>query len=218
MNQIEETGGVRIGLFRASWPLASIAVDEYKLEINASIKGKYVFDKTDIVSVTIENSLFKSGLRIKHRVEKYNNDIVFYPKTSAASLVEKINQIGFLDLSRKTPIAIEMEIKALQQKSGFPIKIPMAIGIVIAWNLLIFADFFNIFSYKYKSEHSFTGIGISLALAMVFVIASLLLISGFFRQIILKDGVELKSIKTFLFFILFLTGILFCFSFLIPKL
>ncbi|WP_231424668.1 hypothetical protein [Pedobacter sp. Leaf250] len=216
MNQIEETGGVRIGLFRASWPLASIAVDEYKLEINASIKGKFVFDKTDIVSVTIENSLFKSGLRIKHRVEKYNNDIVFYPKTSAASLVEKINQIGFLDLSRKIPIAIEMEVKALQQKSGFPIKIPMAIGIVIAWNLLFLADFLNVLANK--SEHSFTGIGVSLALAMVFVIALLLLISSFFRQIILKDGVELKSIKTFLFFILFLTGILFCFSFLIPKL
>lgn len=216
MNQIKETGGVKIGLFRASWPLASIAIDTYKMEINASIRGKFVFDKTDIVSITTETSLFKSGLRIKHRVGQYNNDIVFFPKTSAAILLGQIHQLGFLDLSCKTPNGIEMEIKALQEKSGFPIKIPMAIGIVVAWNLLFLADFLDVFSNK--SEHSFTGIGMSLALAMVFIIALLLLISDFVRGIILKDGVDIKSIKTFLFFILFLTGFLFCFSFLIPKL
>ena len=213
MNQIKETGGVKIGMFKASWPLASIEIDDYKLEVDASIRGKFVFGKTDIVSITAEQSLFRSGSRINHRVEKFNKNIVFYPQTSAASLVGKIHQLGFLDLTIKTPRAVEIEIKALQEQSGFPIKMPIVIGIVIVWNLLFLADFLNLFPNK--PEHSFTGIGMSLALAMVFITALLLLTSDFFRQIILKDGVNIKSIRSFLFFILLITGFMFCFNFLV---
>jgi len=212
MDNFEETGGVRIGNFKATWPFATLKVSEFKLELNASIKGNFVFKRSDIVSITPHNSILGSSIRITHRVEKYNKDIFFTFLGNAEERLAEIAQTGFLNLSQATPSHIDQEITELQLQTGFPIKIPVAIGIVVIWNLLFLSDFFNVF-YTRKETEMF-GIGVGLALAFVFLICISLLISDKARQLMLKNSSGVTSIKPFLYFTAFITLVMFCAGFL----
>jgi hypothetical protein len=214
MNTFEETGGVRIGGFKATQPFATLKVSEFKLEINASIRGNFVFKRSDIISIIPQTSILGSSIQIIHRVEKYNKKILFTFLGNAEERMAEIAQTGFLNHNAPTPDYIDLEIDQLQQQSGFPIKIPVAIGIVVIWNLLFLSDFFNVF-YTRKETEIF-GIGVGLALAFVFLTCLLLLTSVAVRQLILKHPNSIGGIKPFLFFTAFITLVLFCAGF-VPQ-
>ena len=207
MNQFEETGGVRIGGFKATWPFGKLKVTEFKLELHASIKGKFIFKRSDITSIQPTESIFGNGIRINHRVEKYNKDIVFTFSGNADGLMAKIANIGFLNNTVPTPDDIDQEITIQQQQSGFPIKMPIAIGIVVIWNLLILMDFTNVFHTK--TEIAMFGIGTGIALAIVFLLCILLLISDFVRRLVMKNSNDISFVRPFLLFICFITFMLF---------
>lgn len=212
MNTFEETGGVRIGGFKATWPFATLKVSEFKLELNASIRGNFVFRRSDIIAITPHTSILGSSIRITHRVEKYNKDIFFTFLGNAEERMEEIIQTGFLNYTEPSPNYIDQEITQLQAQTGFPIKIPVAIGIVVIWNLLFLSDFFNVFYIRKKTE--IFGIGIGLALAFVFLICVALLTSSLVRELMLKNDNSIAGIKPFLFFLAFITFILFIAGFL----
>jgi len=212
MNTFEETGGVRIGGFKATWPFATLKVSEFKLELNASIRGNFVFKRSDIIAITPNTSILGSSIRITHRVEKYNKDIFFTFLGNAEERMEEIIQTGFLNYTEPSPNYIDQEITQLQAQTGFPIKIPVAIGIVVIWNLLFLSDFFNVFYIRKKTE--IFGIGIGLALAFVFLICVALLTSSLVRELMLKNDNSIAGIKPFLFFLAFITFILFIAGFL----
>jgi len=212
MNTFEETGGVRIGGFKATWPFATLKVSEFKLELNASIRGNFVFKRSDIIAITPNTSILVSSIRITHRVEKYNKDIFFTFLGNAEERMEEIIQTGFLNYTEPSPNYIDQEITQLQAQTGFPIKIPVAIGIVVIWNLLFLSDFFNVFYIRKKTE--IFGIGIGLALAFVFLICVALLTSSLVRELMLKNDNSIAGIKPFLFFLAFITFILFIAGFL----
>ncbi|WP_316846399.1 hypothetical protein [Pedobacter psychrodurus] len=214
MNNFEETGGVRIGSFRATWPFATLKVSEFKFELNASIKGNFIFKRSDIISIIPHTSTLGSSIQIIHRVEKYNKKILFTFLGNAEDRMVEIQQTGFLNRTATTPGDIDLAIDQLQQQSDFPIKNPVAIGIVVIWNLLFLCNFFNVF-YTRKETELF-GICIGLALAFVFLICILLLTSDAVRQLVLKSPGGIGSIKPFLFFIAFITFVLFCAGF-VPQ-
>ncbi|WP_293304968.1 hypothetical protein [Pedobacter sp. UBA5917] len=212
MNQFEETGGVRIGGFKATWPFGTLKVSEFKLELHASIKGKFVFKRSDIISIQPITSIIGSSIRINHRVEKYNKDIVFTFLGNAEERMTEIAKTGFLNNTVPTPDYIDQEISLQQQQAGFPIKIPVAIGVVVIWNLLILMDISNIFHTR--KEAGMFGIGTGIALAFIFLGCLLLLISDFVRQLILKNGNDITSIRPFLLFTGFIVLVMFTMGFL----
>jgi hypothetical protein len=212
MNTFEETGGVRIGGYKASWPFATLKVSEFKLELNASIRGNFVFKKSDIISIKPDTSLFGSSIRITHRVEKYNKDILFTFLGNAEERMAQIEQTGFLNSTVPTPNHIDLEISQLQNQTGFPIKIPVAIGIVVIWNLLFLMDISNVFHTR--SENGIFGIGVGIALVFVFLLCVLLLISDLVRHMVLKNGSNIDGIKPFLYFVAFITFMIFNVGFL----
>jgi len=130
MNAFEETGGVRIGGFKATWPFATLKVSEFKFELNASIKGDFVFKHSDIISMIPHTSILGSSIQIIHRVEKYNKEILFTFLGNAEERMTEIEHTGFLNHIAPSPSYIDLEIDQLQQQSGFPIKIPVAVGIL----------------------------------------------------------------------------------------
>ena len=212
MKNFEETGGVRIGGFKATWPFATLKVSKFRLELNASLKGNFVFKRSDIISITPHNSILGSSIKITHSVEKYNKEIFFTFLGNAEERLAEIAQTGFLNFDEPSPNDVDLEIDQLHEQTGFPIKIPIAIGIVIIWNLLFLSDFFNVF-YTRKETEIF-GIGVGLALVFIFIMCIALLTSNAIRELMLKNNNSITSIKPFLFFTAFITFIMFCAGFL----
>jgi len=77
-----QTGGVRDGggtflAFNASWPFASVQVDDSALTLPCLGK-RWVFSKSSIRRLSKHSGLFSVGLRIEHNVLGYSAFIVFW--------------------------------------------------------------------------------------------------------------------------------------------
>ncbi len=207
MDEIKETGGARIGMANATWPLATLTVNAAKLELNASIVGNLTFKPSDVTSITpyVIIPFLGQGIQIHHTIAAYNAKVIFWTMGSPEALIARIAQTGFLNNTSSTPGAHDAEIAMAQSGGGFPMKKPAAITIVVIWNLLFFAAFAKFF----------TGIGLEfrinilIAVALVFLTALLTLINEPFRKLVLKPGRTINDVKTGLFFIMFITGMLF---------
>jgi hypothetical protein len=103
----------------------------------------------------------------------------------------------------------------MQKQGGFPVRISFAIGIVLMWNFLFVLDFINF--YKGGSEGVPIGIGAIVALGLVFISCLLTLVSGNFRKIVLKKGRDVKDISRFLYFIMFISGVMMISILTFPK-
>ncbi|MDN5289266.1 MAG: hypothetical protein JWR38_5540 [Mucilaginibacter sp.] len=213
MYEIKETGGAKIGMAHASWPFATLKVTRDKLELNASIIGNLQFRPTDVISIEPCGQIFKNGIKINHLVKAYNSQVIF-TTSNPGGLIHQIEQTGFLSNKDPLPAHLDMEIIAAQSKGGFPIKTPVAIAIVIIWNILILSNFFPFFKAGAKG---FPFLGAQLALGFILMLSVALIVSEPVRNIVLKEGRTLKDIKTFVYFLMFLSAImLICFS-IIPH-
>ena len=77
-----QTGGIRVGggafiAFNASWPFASLRVDDSKLTLNCLAK-QWIFPKASICRLSRHIGLFTDGLRIEHSIENYTDLLVFW--------------------------------------------------------------------------------------------------------------------------------------------
>jgi hypothetical protein len=203
MDEIKETGGAKIGMANVTWPFATLTVTKDTLELNASIIGNLVFQPTDIISIEPHSSFLSSGLKINHSVPNYKDEVIFWTFGNVNYLLLKIEQIGFLN--RNAPISDKTinAITSSQLKGGFPIKKWFANTVLAIWSLLLLYDFTNS-----NTEGLPVGIGFQSALGIIFGIGVLLLISDPFRQLILKEGRTLDDIKKFVYFLLFISGIM----------
>lgn len=82
MTSYSQTGGVRIGAglilaFNASWPLASIHVDEAALSVSC-LGRRWVFPKASIRRLSKHRGLFSTGLRIEHTIDGYPEFLAFW--------------------------------------------------------------------------------------------------------------------------------------------
>jgi hypothetical protein len=77
-----QTGGVRVGWgtlisFNASWPFASLLVDNSEL-ILACLWKRWVFPRSYIRKLSKCQGIFSVGLRIEHGIESYPEFLVFW--------------------------------------------------------------------------------------------------------------------------------------------
>ena len=73
--KISSTGGAGIGLVNASWPFAWLTVTRDRLELNATLIGKYTFAPGQVISL---DKYHGRGIRITHNVLTYPRHIVFW--------------------------------------------------------------------------------------------------------------------------------------------
>ncbi|CAD0008885.1 hypothetical protein [Flavobacterium salmonis] len=204
------TGGARIGMANASFPLADLYVDKEVLKINASIVGNLVFQPKDIISIEAYSSvpIIGNGIKINHRIEKYNSKVIFWTFKNPTTVINEIKKTGFLENTNSEISTEDLKILERQNQGGFPIKKPVAVFFIIAWNLLFLSDIIP-FMLQDKKEGLPIGIGVKLALGLVFISSILALVSEKFRGLILKEGREFDDIKKFIYLTAFIIGMLF---------
>ena len=209
MDKLEITGGARIGIANASWPFATLNVDKNKLELNASIIRNLLFQPKDIISIEpyVIIPLLGQGIKIYHRIPNYNAKVIFWTFKNPSDLINQIRQTGFLENINGNVSEDDALIIIQQQKAGgFPVKIPVAIGAVVLWNVLFLSDAVR-FTVSDKKGIPL-GIGAATALSILILTSILSLTSKSFSKLILKEGKSIDDIKRFLYFLIFVGSII----------
>jgi hypothetical protein len=212
MSEIEKIGGAKIGLARATWPFAKLTVNEYVLQLNASIIGNLYFRSSDIVSIEPSSLLRGIGIKINHRVENYSSNVIFLT-TGAKDLIRQIEATGFLQHTGPLPDAVETEIATYQSGGWFPMKWPAVIAFIVIWNALFLADLLGYFG---KKSNMAPGNGARMAVGFAFLFALGILILAPLRRLVLKEGRTIKDVRTFLLFLMLITGFMFLVLSVIP--
>jgi hypothetical protein len=122
-----------------SWPFATLIVNKDRLELKASVMGSYIFTRS--WHFYYSSRQLGGGIRINH-FDAYNKDIIFLSSRGTDNLINSIRETGFFD-DTITPDAYT--IAEISHFSGFAIKTPAVIGIVVIWNLLFLIDFRHFF-------------------------------------------------------------------------
>ncbi|WP_374163850.1 hypothetical protein [Arcticibacter sp. MXS-1] len=204
MTTLTETGGARVGSANVTWPFAQLKVNSNRLELSASIIGDFIFGPSDVILIEPYQvlPLIGQGIRIRHKVGKYDEKIIFWTFQDPAELIIKIWETGFLTPgSIPAPVeSIEPEVMEKQAQGGFPIKKSIAVGVVVVWNLLFLIDLI-VFLSSGKAGRPL-GYGALSALGMVIAISVALLWSSGVREMILKPGRDIEGMKRFLYFII----------------
>jgi hypothetical protein len=206
MNELQLTGGARIGMANATFPFATLKVNKDRLELNASIIGNLTFQSSDIISIEAYTMIpiLGQGIKINHKVANYKERVIFWTFKDPNSVVRQIKETGFLNNQNSTEQKIDRAIIEKQSKGGFPIKKGFAIGAIVVWNLLFLTDFIPFFLGK--TDGFPIGNGVLAAIGLLFLTALLSLISTDFRRLILKEGRELNDIKKFAIFAMIISG------------
>lgn len=209
MKTFSLTGGARIGRANATYPFANLHVDENTLKINASLVGNLIFQPQDIISIKPYSSVpfIGKGIKILHRVENYNQHVVFWTMTDPEFVISEIKKTGFLEKTNFPLTEKDLTIVQQQKQGGFPLKPFVKIVVIVVWNALFLYDFIPFFLGN--NEKPPFGTGVCTALGLLFTTALLTLISGDFRKLILKEGRTLEDIKKSAIFILLISGIMF---------
>ncbi|AWH83949.1 hypothetical protein HYN59_01960 [Flavobacterium album] len=206
MNELNLTGGARIGRRGASWPLVTLKLNHGVLELNAGLIGKYVFLPGDVVSIgTYSMTGFgKEGIRIYHNVHGYNERIIFQSfKMQASQIIHILKAAGFPNKEAVRSLNMtqrEKEVRQLQASGGFPVKKPIGIAFIVIWNILIIGSFFT--TFRNSTPEKFIPFTAFPALGFLILSAVLLLASPGFARIVLKEGRNRKDVQRNLFFIL----------------
>lgn len=208
MKPFNMTGSARIGMLKASYPLATLTVHPEKLELNASIAGNLVFQPQDIISIEPYAPIpfLGGGIKIVHRVGNYASKVFFGSTQHPDALIERIKQTGFLDNMQADTFDIDADIVRKQEQGSFPIKPTVAIGFFVLFNFLFASDFFLSFLEGAPTLPFGTGMATAVSILLTATIFSF--VSAEFRQLYLKEGRELKDIKKFLYFSLLIGAVM----------
>jgi hypothetical protein len=206
MYEIEETGGANIGFAKATWPFAKLLVNKNELQLNASIIGNLYFRPSDVISIEPFTLFSGTGIKINHRVGGYSEKVIFLT-SSSRDLIKRINDTGFLSNSGTIPAEVGARIIKYQSSGSFPMKWSAVIVFGVIWNLLFLGDLLGYFGNT--NNRIPIGIGSQLALAFAFLFALSILLSEPFSQLVLKDGRKVKDVKSFLFFLMLISGFMF---------
>jgi len=204
MNDIKLTGGARIGRTNATWPFATLTVTKDKLELNATILGKFVFVPGDIVSFDTINSIGRyNGIGIHHRVGGYNEKIIFWT-SNPAQVIQQIHATGFMN-NTSIPLSNSPERK-LQAAGGFPIKKSVAIAFIVVWNVLFLTGIAGVVITN--GDLMLFLFAVSIAFGLLIVFALTIMFSKPFAAKVLKEGRDASDIKNFLIFIIIIATLM----------
>jgi len=210
-NILKETGAARIGFINSGFPFSSLRVTENNLEIKTTFLGTYTFQKDDIISIEKYSFFLQKGIKINHRIKKYNSNIIFFSFSGAKFLLSEINRIGFFN-TKDSHVSSD-EQAYLDKKNKFPVKIPALVGIIVIWNLLLIPTVYQAFvDQNLSSAVNMTP----LATGFILLLGSMFLLFEPSRSLILKEGSSFNEIKLFIKFIMFIMTFLFIGSLLMP--
>jgi hypothetical protein len=212
MYEIKETGGAKMGLVGCTWPFAELLVSKNELQLNASIIGNMYFRPSDVISIERSSFFYGAGIKINHRVNGYSQNVIF-STFAGRDLIKRIEDSGFLNNQGPLPDEIEGKISKYQSSGSFPMKWSALIVFVVIWNLLFLGDQLGYFG---KLDGFPLGIGAKLGLAFAFIFAFATLLSEPFSILVLKDGRTAKEIRSFLFFLMAISGLMFTMTSLVP--
>ncbi len=207
MQEFTLTGGARIGMVKASFPFVKLVVNKHKLELNASIIGKYTFSPKDIISIKIYKQfpIISQGIKITHRVENYNKNIIFFSFKSPKDVIYKIKNTGFLNNINPT---ISKEDEAIIAKQYiFPLKKSFVAGAIALWNILVIIGAIETINGSSKENISI-GYGFFIALGSILVGSFFMLFSTSFQKIIIKEGTTIDSLKPTIRLAIFVSSIM----------
>lgn len=209
MNELKETGGARIGWTNASWPFAKLHVTNKTLTLNATILGKFVFTKSDIDSIEVYSKfgIFMKGIKINHFVKGYRETVIFWTFKDPQQLINAIRQTGFFENNSHLNPMEEMGIRDAQKKGGFPLTISFTIAMIVLWNLLSFIDLKK--SLTQGALLFGFGQGFVLSTGVMVIACLLLLFIKPFQRLALKEGRGIEDIRSFVYFLLFISLALF---------
>jgi hypothetical protein len=208
-DQFKLTGGARIGRANATWPFATLTVTRDRLDLNVSLIGSYSFTADQIISIEPYGliPLLGRGIKISHRVPNYKQKMIFWSWNDPKEVIRNINRTGFGSSSPSATLKeTRIQVAEKQRQGGFAIRTSAAISIVVLWNLLFLYDFVRIF--KNTGNRVRFGITTFMALGLVLIVSLLTLISTDFRRLILKEGREIGEINKFLYFLIFICGMM----------
>jgi hypothetical protein len=77
MTHFSQTGGLRDGLFNATWSFASLTASRDRLEIRC-LGGRTVFPRDGIVRLSKHRGLFSVGLRIVGKSTRDTKALIFW--------------------------------------------------------------------------------------------------------------------------------------------
>ena len=103
-DELKFRGGAQIGRIRTSWPFVTLTVRRDQLVLKAPLAGNYSFGPKDIVSIEPIAALLARGLRIRHRVDAYKENVEFLTFGDPRRILEEIKKIGFPVTDRPTSI------------------------------------------------------------------------------------------------------------------
>tara|TARA_R110001592_G_scaffold57344_3_gene174361 strand:- start:2883 stop:3548 length:666 start_codon:yes stop_codon:yes gene_type:complete len=204
MNEIQLTGGAKIGMINCSIPFATLSISENELQLTTTFGANLIFQTEDIVSIKEYTVLpiIGQGIRIEHKVSEYKEDVVFWTMKKPAEVIREIQRVGFLNNKpheQNTPIRRQKSI-------GFPVKLPFVIGLFGLWNLLFLLGVIDMFNEK--AFFLPKGDAILASLVLIFFTSLFTLVSPFFRKLILKEGAVYREVKKMALFILFISVVM----------
>ncbi|PTQ95691.1 hypothetical protein C8P68_105198 [Mucilaginibacter yixingensis] len=204
--QVEETGGGQIGRISASYPFAKLTVTRYCLTLNMGIMGKVLFRPSEVISIE-PASMIKTGIRIKHRVGNYKENVVFTCSGREADLIARIEQSGFLNnMDPLLPADIEAEIAQAQASGSFGLRIWFVVCFIAIWNSLPLAGIVDVFT-----THNFTKLILAarVDIGILALLTILVLFVPAVQQRAVKPGFYIKDMRSTLYFILLVGAVIF---------
>ncbi len=195
MEEINVTGGARIGWVNATWPLAKLVASARRLRLT-SVLDSYDFLPSDVVSLERYGSIpfFASGVRIAHARSDYPSKIIFWYLGNPEALIEQIRGVGF---SPTAPASSETKWR------GFPVRWTVILLFVLAWNGLFLLD-----GVVPRSFANRPGLFTLIPLLLAFLVCWGTKTSPTVQKMILRDGHSVNEVKAHLSLVQIVSGIL----------
>lgn len=195
MREIRVTGGARIGIVNATWPLAKLVASRTGLRL-ASVIDTYEFRPSDVVSLERYGSipLFYNGIRIAHSRADYPAKVIFWCFGNPNDLIAKIRETGFLP---SAPASSQIQSRGIAFRWAF------VLFFILAWNGLFFLN-----RPSPSAPGDKPGVLTLAPLAFAFLISWGAKRSVKLQQVVLKDGRSVNEVRSFLSLIQTVTAIL----------
>ena len=171
-------------------------VQKNKIDLNATLIGKYSFTQEQIISIKKYTTIpiLGWGIQIIHNISEYPKKIIFWSFSNPESIIIKIQETGFLPSADPSKIPPNI---------GIPVKWQAIVLIVALWNILLFADMGGFPQPGFKPG-SFT----LLALFLLFIGSISIWKSFWLQSMILKPGRSPSEIKAWLNLLALVSGLL----------
>jgi hypothetical protein len=197
MADLSVTGGARVGLMNASWPLARLTVGADRLTVSVFLLGTYEFTARQIVSLEPHgsNPVLDRGIRLKHNRPDYPERIEFWTLGGRARLLDRIRAAGFGAAGTDCAVA---------RSRGFPLRWRAVIILLLAWNLPFLID-------RLATGHLQAPPGLISAISpgSAFAFSWGALHSPGLQNFLLKDGRTIGEIRQVLRLIRYVSGLIF---------